>query len=263
MKPMRVLCGMAAIATIAGCAIRPEFKQGQVASVIDYLYPGGTVPTPAPTDTVAELKVPLRIGLAVVPGNGDPSFRISEAERMALLARVREAFQRYPFVGSIETIPSSYLQAGGGYDNLERIAAVLHIDCIALLSYDQMQFAETTGWSAFYWTGIGAYVVPADRYDIRTSVDSAVLHVPSRKVLMRAGGTSRVQGHATYVGFSGEARDARGEGYKQAVDKLIPTLHAELAGFRERAPKDHTIRLVLPEGYDPKAVKAVRATANP
>src|SRR2546428_6463648 len=186
MKPIaragvRGVLAAAAILLAAGCAsMKPENKQGQAASVIEFLYPGAKTATPVALATVAELKVPLRIGLAFVPDNSRPDFRITEVERVEVLGVVRQAFQRYPFISAIEIVPSSYLQAGGSFDNIDRVASMLSLDCVALLSYDQMQFAEATSWSLLYWTGIGAYIVPADRYDILTSVEAAVFDVRSR-----------------------------------------------------------------------------------
>ncbi|HYE89190.1 MAG TPA: rhombotarget lipoprotein [Vicinamibacterales bacterium] len=239
---------------VGGCASKQE-KQRQAASVVEFLYPGKEGPEPIALGSVAELKVPLRIGLAFVPDNSHPEYRITEAERIEMLGKIREAFGRYPFVSAIEIVPSMYLQRGGGFDNIDRVARLLSLDCVALLSYDQMQFADATGWAALYWTGIGVYMVPGDRYDVLTSVEAAIFDVRSRKLLMRAGGTSQVKGHATMVGFAGKAREARSEGFRQALEKLIPNLHAEVKAFRERAPSDRTIRLDLPPGYDPSSPK--------
>ena len=241
---------------LGACASsQADKRQRQAASVIEFLYPGKEAVTPVAVANIAEIKVPFRVGLAFVPDNADPRFRITEAERVDLLASVRQAFQRYPFVSSIEAIPSSYLPHGGGFESLDRVANLLSLDCIVLLSYDQMQFADLTGWSWLYWTGIGVYTVSADRYDVLTSVEAAVFDVRSRKLLMRAGATSQVKGEATMVGFGEKAREARATGFRDALQKLIPNLHAEVKAFRERAPGDRSIRLDLPPGYDPNAAR--------
>ena len=80
--------------------------------------------------------------------------------------------------------------------------AVVDSTVVALISYDQMQYADATGWSLLYWTLVGAYTVQADRYDVLTAVETAVFDVRSRQLLMRAAGTSNVKGRATLVGFS-------------------------------------------------------------
>ena len=38
---------------------------------------------------------------------------------------------------------------------------------------------------------------------------------------------------------------------------MISKLHGEVKAFRERAPKDPAIRLVLPPGYDPNGTRPV------
>jgi rhombotail lipoprotein len=251
----KVVWLIAAAIVLGACASKQQ-KQRQAASIIEFLFPGKeAAEQPVALGSVAELKVPLRIGLAFVPDNSLPDYRITEAERIEMLGSLRQAFARYPFVSAIEIVPSPYLQAGGGFENVDRVARLLSLDCVALLSYDQMQFADASGWAALYWTGIGAYVVAGDRYDVLTSVEAAVFDVRSRKLLMRAGGTSQVKGSATMVGFSGQVREARSNGFRQALEKLIPNLHAEVKTFRERAPGDRSIRLDLPPGYDPSAVK--------
>lgn len=246
---------LAALLLGACSSTQPDKRQRQAASLIEFLYPGKEVATPVAVANIAEIKVPFRVGLAFVPDDAEPRFRITEAERLDLLAGVRQGFQRYPFVASIETIPSSYLQHGGSFEGLDRVANLLSLDCIVLLSYDQMQFADLTGWSWLYWTGIGAYTVSADRYDVLTSIEAAVFDVRSRKLLMRAGGISQVRGEATMVGFGEKAREARSNGFRDALQKLIPNLHAEVKAFRERAPGDRSIRLDLPPGYDPNAAR--------
>ena len=138
-----------------GCAsMQKSTKQRQVASVLSYLYPGKEEVPPV-SDAVAVIKVPFRIGVAFVPDSYEPEFRLAENERLALANKVRDAFAKYPFVREISAVPSMYLEAGGGFANLDRIAALLNLDVIALVSYDQVQNSGATGWSFLYWTGLG------------------------------------------------------------------------------------------------------------
>jgi rhombotail lipoprotein len=126
---------------------------------------------------------------------------------------------------------------------------------IALISYDQVQHSGASGWSFLYWTGIGAYVIEGDRYDVLTAVETAVFDVRSRRLLMRAAGTSTMKGAATMVGFDERAREARTKSFEDAIAQMIGNLHGEVRAFRERAPNDPMIRLVLPPGYDPNAAR--------
>ncbi len=242
-----VLC----VVLLSGCAAaQTDSRQRQVASLLAFLYPAKTAVSP-PSDRVAELKVPFRIGIAFVPQAGDPQQQLSEVDRQRLMSGVRAAFVNYPFVSEIETVPTMYLDAGGGFANLDRIAQLLRLDVVALVAYDQVQNADASGWSFLYWTGIGAYVVEGDRYDVLTSVEAAVFDVRSRRLLLRAAGSSREAGSATLVGFAGKSRAARVSGFEHAMAQLIESLRTEVQAFRERAPKDPGIRLILPPGYDP------------
>ncbi len=251
-----VLMAALLAALLSSCAsLETSTKQRQVASVLAYLFPGSD-PLPPNPDLVAELKVPFRLGIAFVPDNADPQFRLPENDRMKLAGQVRDAFAGYPFVSEVTAVPSVYLEPGGGFKNLERIAALLKLDVIALVSFDQVQNAGATGWSFLYWTGIGAYVIDGDQYDVLTAVETAVFDVRSRRLLLRGGGISNIKGTATMVGFSERAREARTRGFSEAIKEMIDKLHVEVKVFRERAPKDPNIRLLLPPGYNPGAAAA-------
>lgn len=243
---------------MGGCASMEQAnRQRQVASVLAYLYPGAESVLAAPT-TVAEIRVPFRIGVAFVPDNAPAEFRLAESERIVLAGKVRDAFANYPFIREIVPVPSIYLDQGGGFANLERMAALLKLDVVALVSFDQVQHAGASGWSFLYWTGLGAYMIEGDQYDILTVVETTVFDVKSRQLLMRAGGMSNIKGAATMVGFAERAREARNKGFADAMTDMIANLHREVKAFRERAPKEPHIRLILPEGYDPAGAKSGR-----
>ena len=259
MRTTALPIAFALLATLTvGCAsMEKTTRQRQVASVLEYLYPG-TDQAPPITDRVAEIKVPFRIGVAFVPDTAAPEFRLPEGDRQKLAGAVRDSFSKYPFVREIVPVSSVYLEPGGGFPNLDRVAALLNLDVVILISFDQVQNAGATGWSFLYWTGVGAYVIDGDRYDILTTVETSVFDVRSRRLLMRAGGISSIKGTASMVGFSERAREARTRGFDEAIGDMIAKLHAELKSFRERAPKDPMIHLILPPGYDPN--KAAAAT---
>lgn len=247
---------MAMIVTIilGGCAsMETDARQRQVASVLAYLFPD-TNHVPTSSDAVAELRVPFRIGVAFVPDNANPQFRLPESDRLKLAAKVREAFVNYPFVKEITPVPSVYLEPGGGFANLDRVAALLNLDVIALISFDQVQNAGATGSSLLYWTGVGAYMINGDQYDILTAVETSVFDIKSRRLLIRASGISNLKGTATMIGFSEQARAARTQGFEDAVNEMIGKLHTEVKTFRERAPGDPKIRLILQPGYNPQAL---------
>lgn len=249
---------VAALVALAGCAsMEGSTKQRQVASMLAYLFPGSEQPAAQP-DAVAVLNVPFRVGVAFVPDDGNPQFRLAESERQRLAGQVRDAFAGLPFISQIEPVPSLYLEAGGGFANLERVASLLRLDVIALISFDQVQYAGANRWSFLYWTGVGAYVIEGDKYDVMTAVEAAVFDVKSRRMLMHAAGTATTKGEATWVGFAERSRAARTESFSQAVQQMTVNLQREVQAFRDRAPKDPNVRLVLPPGYNPGAPLAPR-----
>ncbi|MGV7206978.1 rhombotarget lipoprotein [Oxalobacteraceae bacterium A2-2] len=248
MKLCKALIALIAVSVMAGCASTHQRSTKQTASVVDYLYPEAkTAPTLQPT--VTALRPPVKVGIAFVPGGGWGS-GLSETAKTRLLERVSASFSKHPYIGKIEIIPSQYMQAKGGFTNLEQVARMFDVEVVALLSYDQVQFSDTNSLAVLYWTIIGAYVIHGDQYDIQTMVDASVFDVASRKLLFRAPGTSQVKGSASMAGFSERSRQAQTDGYNQAIDQLIPNLQAELDRYRERIKTDASVRVENKAGYN-------------
>jgi rhombotail lipoprotein len=210
---------LALLVALSGCAsmLGPPSRTKHAGSVVDYLYPDAKS-APQLQPEVTHLHPPVRVGVAFVPGcvcgNGEPS----EAQKTKLLEQVKESFSKYGYIGSIEIIPSSYLRARGGFENLDQVSRMFNIEVIALVSYDQIQFNDTNSLAVLYWTIVGAYVIHGDKYDVQTLVDTSVFDIGSRKLLFRAPGSSEVKGSASMAGFGEHSRVAQGEGYQKAVD---------------------------------------------
>jgi rhombotail lipoprotein len=247
MRLFRYLLLIFLAGAIGGCASTSLRSARQAGSLVDFLYPKATA-APAMTPTVTELRPPVRVGIAFVPGNGRNT-ALSEAEKMQLLERVKAAFSTQAYIGKIELIPTSYLRPGGGFDNLDQVARMFDVEVVTLLSYDQVRFNDTNAAAVLYWTIVGAYLIQGDRYDVQTLLDAAVFDVRSRKLLFRAPGTSQVKGSATWANFSEQARGAQSQGYAQAVEQLIPQLQGELGRFRERVKSDPQFRVANRAGY--------------
>jgi rhombotail lipoprotein len=247
MKRFFTLFCVLALLALGGCA--SMFDHGgkrQAGSIVDYLYPDAKEP-PKMEPTVTRLRLPVRVGVAFVPGIGRGAGP-QEAAQAQLLERVKASFSQYDYIGSIEVIPSAYLRPRGGFDNLDQVARMFNVDVIALVSYDQIRFNDTNRLAVLYWTVVGAYLIKGDQYDVQTMVDAAVFDVRSRKLLFRAPGTSQVKGSATLAGYGKEVRGAATDGYVQAVDQMIPQLQAQLAGFKERAKSDPAILVERSDG---------------
>ena len=234
----------------AGCASWFEAPQKRsAASAMEYLYPGKATEAQAVVASTVQLNVPVRVGIAFAPSANWDHTALPEAERLRLLDRVKEAFRERPYIGSIEVIPAGYLQPKGGFTNLESAARMFNVDVVALLSYDQVQFNDVNRLSLLYWTIVGAYLVKGDQYDIHTLIDASVFDVRSHQLLFRAPGASQIKGSATLAGFSETARQARLDGFSQALAALIPQLGKELDGFRERIKGSDTVKVQYAKGY--------------
>jgi rhombotail lipoprotein len=233
---------------VCGCAswVTPGSTK-HAGSVVDYLYPDATK-APQLQPEVTRLHPPVRVGIAFVPGSG--GMGPAEADKMALLEQVKSSFSQYGYVGSIEIIPTTYLRARGGFENLDQVARMFNVEVIALVSYDQIQFNDTNSLAVLYWTIVGAYVIHGDKYDVHTLIDTSVFDVVSRKLLFRAPGSSQIKGAVSMAGFTERTRHAQGAGYQKAIDQMIPALHAELETFKQRVKTDVAFKVENKPGYD-------------
>jgi len=180
------------------------------------------------------LTLPLRVGIAFVPGNATAGNALTEARKQLLLQSVADHFKAAPSVKSLEVIPSPYLRRGGGFANLDEIRTMYGVDVVALVSYDQVQFTDEGLLSLTYWTIVGAYVVPGEKNDTQTMLDTVVVDVKSRKMLFRAPGTDHMAGRSTYVNASEELRADSGASFDNASRQMIVNLDQQLALFQQK-----------------------------
>ena len=218
------------ILTVAACVVRRPLQIKN--NALDFLYPQGATEASAPRDV--QLNLPLRVGVAFAPSQVSVQDPFTELQKQALLSSIEEAFEKNDFIQSIEVIPSHYLSPGGGFANLDRLAAAFGIDLIGLVSYDQRQFSETTGKSWTYLTVIGAFVIKGEENETRTVMDAVVYDIPSRTLLFRAAGSNSSTGAATPVNVDRRLRQASESGFDSATDDLIANLDTTLAAFREQ-----------------------------
>jgi rhombotail lipoprotein len=157
---------------------------------------------------------------------------------------------KYPFVKSIEVIPSGYLVPEGSFANLQQLQSMFGLDVVALVSYDQIQFSSESTLSLAYLTIVGAYVIAGEKNDTRTMLDTAVYDIESRKLLFRAPGLSEIKGSAAIVNLANELRRDSQQGFEHASTNLIANLDAELGQFRARIKeKPEDIKVVRAAGY--------------
>ncbi|MEA2559359.1 MAG: hypothetical protein QOH06_863 [Acidobacteriota bacterium] len=222
--------GLPLLVVAAGCTgTLPASRR--VNSALEFLYPQGSLP--GRTDRGVVLHLPVRVGVAFAPSpQMDP---ITEEQKQRLLNRVAAAFREREAIGHLEVVPSAYLQAGGGFANLDQIRGSLGLDLMVLLSYDQSQFTESTRASWTYLTVVGPFLIEGEKNDTRTVIDAVVYDIESRTLLFRAAGESTVKGHSSPLNVARKRRVFAGEGFEKATGGLITSLSTALARFEEQA----------------------------
>ena len=244
-RRVRLIAAMLCATLLSACAgLWGVSGERRTTSVVDYLYPDQK--DPVAEQGVPVLSLPMRVGVAFVPESRGPNTpaSLSEAKKTALLEEVAAHFRSRDFIKSLQVIPSTYLTPRGGFTNLDQLRTMYGIESIALVSYDQTQFTDESVASLMYWTIVGAYLVSAEKNDTHTMVDAVVVHIPSRKLLFRAPGTSQVKNRSTPLNLSEELRRDGEQGFDDAVAAMIANLDTELAGFKERvknAPQEYQV----------------------
>jgi rhombotail lipoprotein len=212
-------------------------------SLVSFLYPAdGPLPT---NNAIPELRLPLRVGLAMLPSFG--GVPIDATQRQELLEQIRQRFASRPFVREIVVIPDYYLTHTRGFSGLEGVQRLYDVDLIALISYDQVSHKDDTAAAIGYLTIVGAYIFPATNHETATLVDLAVVDPETRSLVLRAGGTDTRDGRATLVNVSRQVREDEAAGFAGAAREMIENFDAALTTFESdvRAGKAH-VRVAAP-----------------
>lgn len=213
-----------------------ETRSGVSSSLVDYLYPEGEVP-PGTLDTIPYLQLPLRVGIAFVPGQTGRG-SISEATKMQLLETVKEKFSDRDYIEHIEVIPDTYLRSSKGINGMQQVARLYGADVMALVSYDQIAVSEDNPASFLYWTIVGSYVIKATSNEVQTFVDTAVFDVGTARLLFRAPGLDQTSDRSTLIQSGEVVRKARDSSFGAAMDAMTGNLTIELDQFQDRILHD-------------------------
>jgi rhombotail lipoprotein len=238
-----LLALVSATLLLAGCSTLWDWsgggRNGTSSSLVDYLYPNGEIP-PDIQDTIPYLELPLRVGIAFVPGQAGPG-SISEATKMQLLERVKSSFVDREYIGHIEVIPDTYLRSSNGVTGMQQVARLYGMDVMALVSYDQVAVSEENPSGILYWTIVGSYFIKATSNEVQTFVDTAVFDVDTARLLFRAPGAHAMSDRSTLVEAGEVVRRAKDESFAAAMDEMTANLSVELDRFRERVQEDPTV----------------------
>lgn len=214
------------------CAPACQTQSHNTSSLVSYLYPDGR--TPPPANTIPELHVPLRIGLAFLPSQAsDGAAPLTAAQKQELLERIRQRFWTRRFVSEIVVIPDYYLGTARGFAGLDGVQRLYNVDLMALVSYDQVTHTDDNTLSLGYLTIVGAYVLPGSSHDTATLVDLAVVDPATRSLVLRAGGTSTSHDSSTLVNVDRNARRDSAGGFDVATDQMIAHFDAALTTFQD------------------------------
>jgi rhombotail lipoprotein len=240
MRYLKLISTIFIVLLLTGCSslwnFSGETRSGVSSSLVDYLYPAGEVP-PNIQESIPYLQLPLRVGIAFVPGQAG-SGSISEATKMQLLESVRAEFTDREYIEHIEVIPDTYLRSSKGINGMQQVARLYGVDVMALVSYDQVAVSEDNPASFLYWTIVGSYVIKATSNEVQTFVDTAVFDVNTARLLFRAPGLNQTSDRSTLI-ESGEAvRKARDSSFSAAMDLMTQNLTTELDQFRVRIQED-------------------------
>ena len=240
MRLWKAVCAVVLVLCVSGCGTLLNQMVcgsacvgggGSSSSLVEYLYPHNS--RPPLQNTVPELRLPLRVGLAFLPARGVAP--LDEAHQQQLMERIRQRFSSRPFVSEIVLIPDYYLGhqgKQGGFQGLEGVQRLYGVDLMALVSYDQTLHESNTGWSLGYLTIAGAFILHGDRHDISTLVDLAVVDPGSRSLVLRAGGTDVRHGTATAIHEDVASREAQVASFSAATDQMIDHFDAALDHFQ-------------------------------
>ena len=240
MHYLRLISTVFIVLLIAGCSSMWNFggqtRSGVSSSLVDYLYPAGEVP-PVTQNTIPYLQLPLRVGIAFVPGQSGRG-AISEATKMQLLETVKVRFTDRDYIEHIEVIPDTYLRSSNGINGMQQVARLYGVDIMALVSYDQVAVSEDNPTSFLYWTIIGSYVIKATSNEVQTFVDTAVFDVATARLLFRAPGLNQTSDRSTFIESGEVVRKAKDASFSAAMEAMTENLTIELDQFQERIQED-------------------------
>jgi rhombotail lipoprotein len=236
---IRFLVGLVALcAAMSGCTIVQhafcapgcQSQTRNSSSLVNFLYPDGAAPPAA--NSIPELRVPMRVGLAFLPSQASHGVAaLDEAEKQALLERIRQHFTSRKFVSEIVVIPDYYLTSARGFAGLDGVQRLYNVDVMALVSYDQVTHTDDNKLSLGYLTIVGAYILRGSSQDTATLVDLAVVDPVTRSLVLRAGGAHTWHGTSTLIDADRNSRAAGASGFDEATNQMIGNFDAALAAF--------------------------------
>ena len=234
---------------LAGCAgLFNTADRSSSSSMVEFLYPEGELPENV-LDTLPQLELPLRIGIAFVPPKASFGYSIEGGQQVQLLNVVKEQFEGEDYVESIQVIPSTYLRGMTGFSALEQVGHMHGLDVIALVSWNQVVLSSERAASVLYWTIVGAYFIKGTENSVNTLLDTAVFDLKSRKLLLRAPGVSQVAESSTVIETGRVTRAIREKSFVEAANQMAANLKTEVELFGKRVQEEGVAEVTYASNY--------------
>jgi rhombotail lipoprotein len=237
---------LAAAFAVAGCGSMMDQNRSARYTGSLYTYLNTNENAQAGAAINPHLPVPFKVGVAFVPaeavsggmgGSSLPGETLSADDKLDLMQKIAGQVKAYPFVKSVEIVPTHYLGTNGGFENLEHVRSTFGVDAMLLVAYDQSQFSDEGALALSYWTIVGAYFVKGERNETKTVMEAALFDIGSHEMLFRTTGTSVLKGSATPVNLSEQLRVESKRGFLEAITNLTSGLKLELDQFGKRVTK--------------------------
>ena len=156
----------------------------------EFLYPDGQ--SPPASNTIPELHVPLRVGLAFLPSQSSSGSVRSMHPRSRCCWSASGSASRHVSLSAKSSSSRTTTWQYPGFCGTGWRARLYNVDVMALVSYDQVMHTDDNKWSLGYLTIVGAYILPGNTQDSATLVDLVVVDPATRSLVLRAG--ARIRG---------------------------------------------------------------------
>ncbi len=252
MKKIRAIIIISSLLLLTSCSTLINQKTGThsiSSSLTDFLYSDKNDRVALKTET-PELNLPVRVGVAFVPTKTQGAHKLTHFSEVELLNKVKQTFSKYPYIESIEIIPSVYLKGGEGFKTIKQISRLYAIDVMALLSYDQVSQSYENKAAFLYWTIVGMYLTPGNENSMQTFVDTSVFDVKTEKLLFRAPGINKVNHSSVAIEINQTLSEQSQESFQLAVADMTTNLESELKSFKSRVVKTKSVIIKHKEGYN-------------
>src|SRR5262245_51249536 len=136
MNIRNTLLVLVASLSLSGCALwcgpHCGAETRESSGLVEFLYPNRQ--TPPADNSIPQLNLPVRVGLAFLPArNGYDAPGLEAPRRAELLERVRRRFADRKFVREIVVIPDYYLKGSSGFEGLAGVQRLYGVDVMALV----------------------------------------------------------------------------------------------------------------------------------